>query len=85
MGRIVTPVPFPVHKPGGELPGHGERRRRLILYLVSKGADTTEVARKGQTTADVANGPVQRIQPFPETVELPTKLGSKSNHRCMSC
>jgi ankyrin repeat protein len=57
----------------------------LILYLISKGADPTAVARSGQTTADMANGPVQRIQPFPETVALLEKLGSKNNHRCMSC
>jgi len=53
--------------------------------LVSKGADPTLVARSGQTTADMANGPVQRIQPFPETVALLEGLGSKNNHRCMSC
>ncbi|MGH9324970.1 MAG: ankyrin repeat domain-containing protein [Vicinamibacteria bacterium] len=57
----------------------------LILYLVSRGADATAVARTGQTTADMANGPVQRIQPFPETVALLEKLGSQNNHRCMSC
>ncbi|HJS73563.1 MAG TPA: ankyrin repeat domain-containing protein [Vicinamibacteria bacterium] len=57
----------------------------LILYLISKGADPTAIARSGQTTADMANGPVQRIQPFPETVTLLEKLGSKNNHRCMSC
>ncbi len=57
----------------------------LIRYLVSKGADATAVARSGQTTADMANGPIQRIQPFPETVALLESLGSKNNHRCMSC
>jgi len=57
----------------------------LIRYLVSKGADATAIARSGQTTADMANGPVQRIQPFPETVALLEGLGSKNNHRCMSC
>jgi ankyrin repeat protein len=57
----------------------------LILYLVSKGADVTAVSRRGQTTADMANGPVQRISPFPETVALLEKLGSKNNHRCLSC
>jgi ankyrin repeat protein len=57
----------------------------LILYLVEKGADVTVVSRKGQTTADMANGPVQRISPFPETVALLEKLGSKNNHRCLSC
>ncbi len=57
----------------------------LILYLVEKGADVTVVSRRGQTTADMANGPVQRISPFPETIALLEKLGSKNNHRCMSC
>ncbi|MFN8057755.1 MAG: ankyrin repeat domain-containing protein [Vicinamibacterales bacterium] len=57
----------------------------LILYLVSKGADVTAVARSGQTTADMANGPVQRVSPFPETVALLEKLGSKNNHHCVSC
>ena len=57
----------------------------MILYLVSKGADVTSVARSGQTTADMANGPVQRISPFPETVALLEKLGSKNNHKCVSC
>ena len=36
----------------------------MILYLVSKGADVTAVARSGQTVADMANGPVQRVSPF---------------------
>jgi ankyrin repeat protein len=57
----------------------------LILYLVSKGADVTAVSRRGQTTADMANGPVQRVSPFPATVALLEKLGSKNNHRCVSC
>jgi ankyrin repeat protein len=57
----------------------------MILYLVSKGADVTAVARSGQTTADMANGPVQRVSPYPETVALLEKLGSKNNHQCASC
>jgi uncharacterized protein len=57
----------------------------LILYLVSKGADVKAVARSGQTTADMANGPVQRVQPFPETVSLLVRLGAKNNNRCVSC
>lgn len=57
----------------------------MIKFLVSKGADVTAVARSGQTTADMANGPVQRITPFPETVKLLESLGSKNNHRCVSC
>jgi ankyrin repeat protein len=57
----------------------------LILYLVSKGADVKAVARSGQTTADMANGPVQRVSPFPETVALLEKLGSKNSHKCVTC
>jgi ankyrin repeat protein len=57
----------------------------LIEYLVSKGADVTAVSRRGQTTVDMANGPVQRISPFPATIALLEKLGAKNNHRCMSC
>jgi len=57
----------------------------LIEYLVSKGADVKAVSRRGQTTADMANGPVQRIPPFLETVALLEKLGSKNNHKCRSC
>ncbi len=56
-----------------------------ILYLVSKGADVAKVNREGQTVADMANGPVQRVQPFPETLALLEKLGSKNNHKCVSC
>ena len=57
----------------------------MITYLVSKGADVTAVARSGQTTADMANGPVQRISPYPATVALLEKLGSKNSHKCVSC
>ena len=57
----------------------------MILYLVSKGADVTVVSREGETVADMANGAVQRVQPFYETVALLEKLGSKNNHNCVSC
>ena len=57
----------------------------LILYLVERGADVTAVSRRGQTTADMANGPVQRVSPIPETVALLERLGSKNNHNCVSC
>jgi ankyrin repeat protein len=56
-----------------------------ILFLVSKGADVTRVNREGNTTVDMANGPVQRTQPYPETIKLLEKLGAKNNHRCISC
>jgi len=57
----------------------------MILYLVSKGADVKAVNRAGETTADMANGPSQRISPLPETIALLEKLGSKNNHHCKSC
>jgi ankyrin repeat protein len=57
----------------------------MIQYLVSKGADVKAVTREGRTTADMANGPVQRIQPWPEALALLEKLGSKNNHKCVSC
>lgn len=57
----------------------------MIMYLVEKGADVTVVSRRGHTTADMANGPVQRISPFPETIALLEGLGSKNNNNCVSC
>jgi ankyrin repeat protein len=57
----------------------------MILYLVSKGADPKAVSKNGRTTVDMANGPVQRLRPFPETIALLEKLGAKNQHRCVSC
>ena len=57
----------------------------MIEYLVSKGADVTRLNREGQSTADMANGPVQRTQPYPEALQLLEKLGSKNHHKCVSC
>ena len=57
----------------------------MIEYLVSKGADVKAVNRDGETTVDMANGPVQRIEPFPETIALLEKLGAKNNHHCKAC
>lgn len=57
----------------------------VIQYLVDHGADVTLVARTGQTTVDMANGPQQRVQPFPETIALLESLGAKNNHKCLSC
>ncbi|MGE0862795.1 MAG: ankyrin repeat domain-containing protein [Vicinamibacterales bacterium] len=56
-----------------------------ILFLVSKGADVTRVNREGNTTVDIANGPVQRTQPYPETIKLLESLGAKNNHKCITC
>ena len=57
----------------------------MVFYLIDHGADVTALNRRGQTTADMANGPVQRLQPFPAAVVLLEKLGSANNHRCQSC
>jgi ankyrin repeat protein len=57
----------------------------MIRYLVSKGADVKAVNREGQTTVDMANGPVQRVQPWPDTIAYLESLGAKNNHRCLSC
>ena len=57
----------------------------LINYLIEMGADVSAVTRKGETTADMANGPVQRVTVFPEVVALLESLGSKNNHNCVSC
>jgi ankyrin repeat protein len=57
----------------------------MVNFLVSKGADVKAVNRAGQTTVDMANGPVQRTQPFPETIAILEKLGAVNNHKCVSC
>jgi ankyrin repeat protein len=57
----------------------------MIRYLVSKGADVKAVSRRGQTTVDLANGPVQRLRPFPETIALLESLGATNSNRCVSC
>ena len=56
-----------------------------ILFLVSKGADVMRLNREGNTTVDIANGPVQRTQPYPETIKLLEKLGARNNHKCITC
>ncbi len=57
----------------------------MLKYLVSKGADPLVVNREGQTTVDMANGPVQRTQPWPEAIAYLESLGAKNNHKCLSC
>ena len=43
------------------------------------------VNREGQTTVDMANGPVQRTQPWPEAIAYLESLGARNNHKCLSC
>jgi ankyrin repeat protein len=57
----------------------------MITYLVAKGASPTVINREGKSAADMANGPVQRIQPWYEALALLEKLGAVNHHRCVSC
>jgi ankyrin repeat protein len=57
----------------------------LIKYLMSKGADPMVISRRGQTVVDMANGPTQRISPFPETIKLLESYGAKNSNKCRSC
>ncbi len=57
----------------------------LISFLVERGADVMVVSRRGQTTVDMANGPVQRITPFPKTIALLEGLGATNNDNCVGC
>ncbi|MGV3709998.1 MAG: ankyrin repeat domain-containing protein [Gemmatimonas sp.] len=57
----------------------------MILYLISKGADPKAVSRRGLTTIDIANSPVERLRPFPETIELLKKYGVYNSNRCTGC
>ena len=67
----VTPVKLGIDHQPIELP---------IVRCVNRGYHIS-----GETTVDMAKGPVQRIQPFPETIALLTKMGAKNNNRCRSC
>ena len=72
----------------GDTPLHNAAFRghnALILYLLEKGADVMAVNRDGLTTVDKANSPVQRAEPYPETIKLLESLGAKNNHNCVAC
>jgi hypothetical protein len=67
---------------------HGAAARgdnEMINYLVAHGADVKAVAKNGRTVVDMANGPVQRLRPFPETIALLEKLGARNQHHSVSC
>ena len=83
LGADVNARDFAGYTPLHHAAARGDNE--MIRYLVSKGADPKAVARSGQTTVDMANGPVQRTSPYPETIALLEGLGAKNNHRCISC
>ena len=49
------------------------------------GGKVDAIANNGATVVDLANGPRQRIQPYPETIALLEMLGAKNSHKCVSC
>lgn len=64
----------------------GRGNNELILYLVGMGADPLAISRSGQSTVDMANGPVSLgAAPFPETIALLESLGAKRNYECVYC
>jgi uncharacterized protein len=83
LGADVNAVDHEGNTPVHLCASRGENE--CINFLVSKGADVTRVNREGNTTVDMANGPVQRTQPYPDTIKLLEGLGAKNNHRCITC
>ena len=84
--ELSADVNAPDHR--GYTPLHNAAARgdnEMIRYLISKGADVMAVSKSGQTTTDMANGPIQRIQPFPETMAILMELGAKNSDKCVSC
>lgn len=64
----------------------GRGNNELILYLVEQGADPLAISRSGQSTVDMANGPVSLgAAPFPETIFLLESLGAKQVYDCVYC
>lgn len=84
----AAPPPVARAQNGGFTALHNAAARgdnEMILYLISRGAKTDAVSKSGVTVADMANGPRQRVQPYPETVALLEMLGSRNSHKCVSC
>ena len=64
----------------------GRGNNELIGYLVEMGADPLAISRSGQSTVDMANGPVSLgAAPFPETIFLLESMGAKQNYDCVYC
>ncbi len=63
----------------------GRGDNEMVVYLYMQGADPTLLSRRGETVADMANGPMQRVRPYPATMALTEALGSHNNHNCISC
>ena len=60
----------------------GRGNNELIHYLVEQGADPLAISRSGQSTVDMANGPVSLgAAPFPETIFLLESPGRQAELR----
>ena len=57
----------------------------MTLYLIEQGANIMVLSRSVQTIVDMAIGPIQRVPPFRETIDLLVNLGAKNNNNCVSC
>jgi len=82
------PNPFGGMSAGGFTALHNAASRgdnEMILYLVSHGADVNATTKTGITIVDMANGPRQRVQPYPDTIALLEMLGARNSHKCVSC
>lgn len=83
LGANVNQRDFMGYTPVHHAAGRG--MNEVILYLVEKGADVMAVARTGQTTVDMANGPAQGVTPFPLTIALLEGMGAINNNACIFC
>jgi ankyrin repeat protein len=57
----------------------------VIEFLLAHGADAHLLSRAGQTTADMANSPVQRVPVYGDALRLLEELGVTNNHKCQVC
>jgi len=83
LGADVNQRDFMGYAPLHHAAGRG--MNDVILYLVERGGDVMAVARTGQTTVDMANGPAQGVTPFKETIALLEGMGAINNHACIFC
>ena len=65
--------------------GADQSRARIGIDVDESPLDRLAVSRKGQSTADMANSPGQRLPVFPEAIELLVSLGAVNNNNCFIC
>jgi ankyrin repeat protein len=80
MGADVNARDFMGYTPLHHAASRGDVE--VIEFLVSRGADVKAIARSGETTADMANGPHPRGQVYPEALKLLESLGAKNQGWC---